>query len=187
MPNRALKVTPFASLAAKDRERRHAEVRRIFFATAFTSAFSSAQAREAYWRRWCGGYFDLWPDYCLLALAEEDGPVLGYLAGCPDSFASRAEPVIADIFYYTPVMLAGLRALPAHLHVNVAPGYQSGGTGSALVRRFFGMCRDGDCPGAHVVTAREAEAGRFFLSCGFALKTSFEAESRWLSLYEINW
>jgi GNAT superfamily N-acetyltransferase len=185
MQNGNFEIAAFGDLNGEDRERQLAEIRRIFFATAGRSLFPSKSAREDYWRRWCGIYLELWPGFCLLALSE-DGLASGYLAGCPDTFSREAAPAVANISYYTPGVLAGVRGWPAHLHINMAPGDQGQGGGHALVNAFLAACRKDRVPGVHVVTGRNAAAGCFYLACGFALKRDFAPLNPALSLYAMS-
>jgi GNAT superfamily N-acetyltransferase len=160
------------------------DVERIFWDTAGTRAFASSAEYRAYLTRWLGRYLDVCPEDAFVA--TRGGGVIGYLAGCRDTTSVLAAPIIADISYYTPEMLAHIRPFPAHFHVNVAPGAQGAGVGRALVVAFAAHCRAVGSTGIHVVTAADAPAAKFYAACGFAAHADLIAGGRRLCLYAMS-
>lgn len=159
-----------------DRRRLIDEATLLFFETANTQSFSSAEAKDGYLARWFGRYVDLQPEACLLAL-DDSGRVTGYVAGCFDTFGLGAQPIIRDISYYTPALCAALSSYPAHFHINVKPERQGSGIGRELVWRFIDLCRAAGANGIHVVTGAASPAVRFYERCGFRLETAAPAAS----------
>lgn len=152
-----------AALTADGREGLHRALDRIFFAASNTQSFASVGAREQFRERWLGRYLTHDPQWTYLALAGE-GEVTGYLAGCLEDPA-RAQR-FSDIGYFG--CFAALTArYPAHLHINLADRYRSGGIGSALVTRFCADAARAGAPGVHVVTSRGARNVRFYAKNGF--------------------
>jgi GNAT superfamily N-acetyltransferase len=142
------------------------EAERIFFETAYTKDFASSEEKAAFRARWFGRYAELYPGAFLLALGE-DRSVLGYIAGCIDSFAPASRAILGDIPNYTPEFLAAVVDYPSHLHINVLPGRQGQGIGRALITRFTGLCREHGSPGIHLVTGAVSRAVKFYESCNF--------------------
>jgi GNAT superfamily N-acetyltransferase len=161
-----------------------AGIERVFWATAGTRVFSNEAERTAYRDRWLGRYIRHFPESVLVA--ERGGEVAGYLVGCPDSFAEAAAPVLSDLGYYTPEVLAAACAFPAHFHVNVGPGWQGQGVGRQLVAGFAMMCLEAGSPGLHVVTGNASRAAAFYLSCGFRPRLDFASGGRRLTLYAMS-
>lgn len=139
----------------------------IFFDTASTKDFASPSQRDAFYQRWFGHYVEADPSSFFLA-RDESGAVIGYLAGCLDSFSPKNCAIIDDIGFYTPAFCAALSAYPSHLHINVKPGHQGLGIGHDLMASFFERCRESGSPGIHVVTGSRSRAVRFYRACGFA-------------------
>src|SRR5262249_28764455 len=138
----------------------------IFFETANTKSFGSADERNAFFMRWCGRYARMQPEAFLLALTP-DGDVSGYVAGCIDSFSTASKAIICDIPYFTPAFCAALAAYPSHFHINVKPGSQGKGIGRQLTGRFVQICTDASSPGIHVVTGASSAAVKFYEACDF--------------------
>jgi GNAT superfamily N-acetyltransferase len=146
------------------RERWLAQARSIFFATAYTKPPSSEA--ENFFKRWFGHYADTQPDAFLLASAN-NGDVVGYLAGCIDSYAAASRTITGAIDYFTPGFCAALKAYPSHFHINVKPGFQGQGIGHGLTARFAQLCAAAGSPGIHVVTWVSSPAVMFYEACGF--------------------
>jgi GNAT superfamily N-acetyltransferase len=138
----------------------------IFFETANTKSFGSAEEKHAFFMRWLGHYARTLPDAFLFALTPE-GDVCGYVAGCIDSFSEASHAIIGDIAYFTPPFCAALKAYPSHFHINVKPGLQGQGVGRLLIRRFLQICADAGSPGVHVVTGALSPAVKFYEACDF--------------------
>ena len=135
----------------------------IFFASSNTTSFASDEARALFRERWLGRYLTYDPQWTYVAMTS-GGDVAGYLAGCLEDPART--PRFADIGYFG--AFAGLTArYPAHLHINLAQGFRSGGIGSALIARFGAEARHAGAPGVHVVTSRGARNVRFYERNGF--------------------
>ena len=155
------------------RQRWLAQATEIFFATAYTSNFPSEDEKYSFWMRWFGSYAGTYPDAFVLAL-DDKGNVIGYLAGCIDSYSESSKTITTAIDYFTPHFFAALQAYPSHFHINVKPGYQGKGTGHRLAGRFVQLCANAGSPGIHVLTGAQSRAIEFYELFGF---TSFPEAS----------
>lgn len=160
------------------------EAAQIFFETANIKVFELPTVQEAFYERWFGHYLKTDPASFLLAL-DGNGAVIGYLAGCLDSFSEAARIIISDISFYTPAFCSALRDYPSHFHINVKPGHQGQGVGRLLLARFFQLCRERSSPGIHVVTGPKSRAVDFYRACGFVPLAVPEAEDLALLVYAI--
>jgi GNAT superfamily N-acetyltransferase len=129
-----------------------------------------------------------------LFVAEADGQVAGYAAGCLDSalahdvYRRRILPRLVRRFAFghwrrlpglrlvkvvrvarrrSRVMRSVLPRFPAHCHVNVARGFRGMGIGRALLGRFIELVRARGVAGVHVSTASEG-GRRLAAGAGFA-------------------
>ncbi|MBK3798081.1 GNAT family N-acetyltransferase [Azospirillum brasilense] len=139
----------------------------IFFLSTLRKDFASAEERAAFFRTWTGWYVERAPDDLWFALAE-DGTVIGYLTGCKDSAGALD---LARIIPKYQVFADRFAAFPAHLHVNVRPGFRDHGVGRALVDRFAEDCRANGLPGLHLVTGVFARNVGFYQRAGFTTAT----------------
>jgi hypothetical protein len=142
------------------------QAREIFFETANTKSFGSAQEKHSFFMRWFGHYAEMQPEGFLFALTP-DGGVSGYAAGCVDSFSASSKAIIGDISYFTPAFCAALAAYPSHFHINVKRGLQGKGVGRLLTGQFLQICADAGSPGVHVVTGASSPAVKFYEACNF--------------------
>jgi|WetSurSiteA1Bulk_404760.scaffolds.fasta_scaffold17448_2 ribosomal protein S18 acetylase RimI-like enzyme len=141
-------------------------------------------------------YTDVEPGYCWIA--EVEGRVAGFLAGCPDSKAKaglylrsilpgslgslirgkyQSGPLTRD--YLHRLVGAGFRneaphvdfkIYPAHLHINVDAGFRGHGFGRRLMNAYLGQLRGGQITGVHLNTTSLNEAAcRLYESVGFRL------------------
>jgi GNAT superfamily N-acetyltransferase len=138
----------------------------IFFETANTKSFGSAEEKHAFFMRWFGHYAGTQPEAFLFALTP-DGDASGYVAGCIDSFSGASKAITGDIPYFTPAFCAALAAYPSHFHINVKPGSQGKGIGRQLTGRFVQICANAGSPGIHVVTGASSLAVKFYEACDF--------------------
>lgn len=141
-------------------------------------------------------YMDLEPDS--LFVADVDGALTGYLAGCLDStqFPSESKRLDQAIrkyrlifrpkpaaFFVRGILDVAICAIrreptagdfedprwPAHLHINVIPEVRGIGVGAALMNQWFDRLRDTGSRGCHLQTLVEnARAVNFFARMGFA-------------------
>lgn len=141
-------------------------------------------------------YMDLEPGS--LFVAEVDGALAGYLAGCLDSstFPKESERVEEAIrkhrLIFRPrsaaffarasvdVAFATIRRestagdfddarWPAHLHINVVPAARGTGVAEGLMEGWLDRLREAGSPGCHLQTLVEnTRAVRFFERLGFA-------------------
>jgi GNAT superfamily N-acetyltransferase len=136
----------------------------IFFASSNVQQFDDAAERAAFRERWIGRYLDHWPEHVFVA-STPDARIVGYLAGCLADPATH--PMFADIAYM-PAFADLSRSYPAHLHINLDPGWRSGGIGTRLIEAFCAHAT-GRVAGVHVVTGRTARNVGFYERNGFRL------------------
>jgi ribosomal protein S18 acetylase RimI-like enzyme len=141
-------------------------------------------------------YMDLVPDS--LFVAEVDGELVGYLAGCLDTssfpgqshlmaeairkhrLVFRRRPAAFFVRSTADLARAAIRRepvagdfvdarWPAHLHINVASAARGTGAADGLMNRWFERLRETGSPGCHLQTVAENDrAVRFFRRMGFA-------------------
>ena len=158
--------------------------REIFFETSNTKSFASAEERDAFAMRWFYRYASHCPGAFLLA--EANGSIIGYLAGCFDTFGLPARPIIGDLPYYDADISGALSHFPSHFHINVAPGNQGRGIGRRLLDRFAEVCRDDGSRGIHVVTGATAPSVKFYQACGFCQMKDIPEKHNRLSILTLD-
>jgi ribosomal protein S18 acetylase RimI-like enzyme len=143
-------------------------------------------------------YLDYEPEHCFVA--DDSGLAVGYIIGSTDTIAQReafdrlivpriVKHALAKTLFRHPGdvwFLLGLTdhaeyekglysedlvtTFPAHLHMNVLPGYQRKGIGGSLMARFIEAMRTAGAPGVHLVTSTEnKKALPFYRGEGFAV------------------
>jgi GNAT superfamily N-acetyltransferase len=163
----AIRVGRLMDVVAGPLPARASEVRgieTIFFASSNVQQFDDAAERAAFRERWLGRYLDHWPEHVFVA-STPDARIVGYLAGCLADPATH--PMFADIAYM-PAFADLSRSYPAHLHINLDPGWRSGGIGTRLIEAFCAHAT-GRVAGVHVVTGRTARNVGFYERNGFRL------------------
>lgn len=140
----------------------------IFFEASGRS-FCTAREREIFRERWLGRYLQGGTDALFVA---SSGPrtVVGYVVGALEHPGRQAR--FADIPYFRNEFADLCGTFPAHLHVNLAPGYRGQGIGARLIEAFALHARAAGAPGMHVVTGQGLRNVRFYLACGFAERGS---------------
>lgn len=130
-----------------------------------------AAERAEFAERWTGPYRVLRPDWTFVAV--EEGKVVGYLTGSPDSLAFeeerhktfKPEPDSRE-FFPMDFRLGLWSEHPAHLHMNVAASARGRGAGRALLEAFFGELRARGVRSAHVFCGERASG--YWKKAGFA-------------------
>lgn len=140
------------------------QIETIFFASSNVQQFRDAAERATFRERWLGRYLDRWPEEVFVA-ATADRRIVGYLAGCLEDPA--AHPAFADIAYM-PAFADLSRSYPAHLHINLDPGWRSTGIGTRLIEAFCTHAAR-RVAGVHVVTGRMSRNVRFYERNGFRM------------------
>jgi GNAT superfamily N-acetyltransferase len=139
------------------------QIEAIFF-EASQRTFAPGPEREAFRERWLGRYLRGGSDVVLLALAGEKR-VAGYLLGALENPAEQ--PRFADLAYFRTDFAELCRRFPAHLHINLAPGFRSRGIGGRLIEAFAVRAAAARAPGVHVVTGEGMRNVGFYRRCGF--------------------
>jgi GNAT superfamily N-acetyltransferase len=139
------------------------QVDAIFFEASGRAGFASTEERAAFRERWLGRYLRGGSDIVLIA-QDAAGTVAGYLVGALEDPAGQER--FADIDYFRGVFRDLCRRYPAHLHINLAPGFRSRGIGARLIDAFATHAAAARAPGLHVVTAKAARNVRFYARCG---------------------
>ena len=135
-------------------------------------------AREVFLDAFANFYTDVSHHY--LWVAHDDGELLGYIMGCPDTrnydmwFRSNVKRVAwraATLRYrgvFTRKSLTYIRRYmrlrlpyvdlspyPAHLHINTRADRRGTGVGSALMQAYLDQLRNENIPGIHLETSSE--------------------------------
>ncbi len=133
-------------------------------------------AREVFLDAFASFYTDVMGNY--LWIAEEDGALLGYLMGCPDTidynewFRANVKKVawrvvtlryrgvftrksLGYIWRYWQVRIPyiDLSPYPAHLHINTRADKRGSGSGTALMKTYLDQLRNENVPGVHLETS----------------------------------
>ena len=154
------RIDLISSFGKEERQELLAQAEFIFFETARVKSFDSDKERENFRWRWFGRYAEIHPSAFFVARSP-DGSVIGYLAGCIDTFADENRELVADVDYYTPAFASTLTGYPSHLHINIAPHRQNQGIGKTLMDRFHKACQRAGSSGVHVVTSASPRPWRF--------------------------
>jgi GNAT superfamily N-acetyltransferase len=141
-----------------------AQIEEIFFVSSNVQQFADANERATFRERWLGRYLGRWPEHFFVATTS-DGRIVGYLAGCLED--PTTHPAFADIAYM-PAFADLSRSYPAHLHINLDPGWRSGGIGTRLIEAFCAHAAR-RVAGVHVVTGRTARNVGFYERNGFRM------------------
>ncbi|HEY7669588.1 MAG TPA: GNAT family N-acetyltransferase [Hyphomicrobium sp.] len=156
-----ISIRRFTEIA--DRERLEPALDAIFFEASATQSFASEDARAVFRERWLGRYLKHEPQWAYVA-RDADGSVAGYLVGSIDD--PRRNQRYGDVGYF--LDFAHLTEdYPAHLHVNLAPGYRNRGIGAALIEAFATAAAAAGAAGMHVVTGSGSRNVRFYERNGF--------------------
>jgi ribosomal protein S18 acetylase RimI-like enzyme len=136
-----------------------ASVESLFFLASTRQEFSSDEERDAWAQRWLGTYWRHFLEWIYVARAQ-DGQIVGYLTGCPDSpFIEKdclpGMAVFSDLF----------ERFPAHFHINCHPDWRSQGVGSALVAHYLKALRS-EVVGVHIITSADARNRDFYRANG---------------------
>jgi GNAT superfamily N-acetyltransferase len=142
---------------------RAAQVDAIFF-EASGRTFAPGPERAAFRERWLGRFLQGGTDIVLLAI-DGGETVAGYLVGALDDPSQQSR--FADISYFARDFRDLCRRYPAHLHINLAPGFRNQGVGVQLIENFAARASAAGAPGMHVVTGKQARNVSFYTRCGF--------------------
>ena len=130
--------------------------------------------------RWASWYVRHSSDYSFVAVDENDRPV-GYILCAPDTklfhrgYISEMEPLIKDKLrqlkredpeiwakyrrtflppvrdYGWPFMASVVREYPAHMHIDLLPGFQRGGLGGRMMERLLKKLESAGIRGLHLI------------------------------------
>ncbi len=86
-----------------------------------------------------------------------------------------------EILSYQEQLPAMIEEYPAHLHINVLPGYQRLGIGHALMDRFIETMSVADARGIHLITTSiNSKAVPFYKKRGFKVLSEQSFDARWV-------
>lgn len=138
------------------------------------------------------------PEHCFVASDKDSGRITGYIFGTPDTitqekrFARRmiwriaARAILYSLWRYpesfrmvlhfqhvsasAPLPVEVRREYPAHLHINVLPGFHARGLGSALLLRFEEHMKVCGASGIHLITSEgNVKAVPFYRKHGYSI------------------
>ncbi len=173
-----------------------AAVDRICFLTLDDNDDNDERFREIAGLRWAIPYLRYELEHCFVAVDEKDEPI-GYILSSPDAnnfrkqFRRRMKKEIAAAFrkqrgkfppglyireyfestrYLDTLPRSLEKEYPAHLHINILPGYQGQGLGVVLIDALKKHLVEIGCPGIHLGVGWEnTGAIRFYEKTGFIL------------------
>ena len=152
-------------------------VQRICLETAGARFVDTPYKKRAAVAAFCRYFIDRCPEFCFVAVDEDDIPV-GYII-CTPTFERWCRYVPEQfltgfpfsIFWSLGSMLGAvpyLKAYPAHLHINLLPSYQRRGLGRQLMGALERALQEHKCPGVSLcVSKQNPGAMKFYESCGF--------------------
>ncbi len=138
------------------------QIKDIFFHSSSVKVFKSDEDKNNFFKRWCGDYIELFPDFFYLMIDDKSN-LLGYMAVCPDTEAFinklsiKSMEVFADQF----------KKFPAHLHMNTHENYRGLGLGSMLIRGVETHLKAKNIPGIFLITERNMQNFKFYERNGF--------------------
>ncbi|MEM1306776.1 MAG: GNAT family N-acetyltransferase [Pseudomonadota bacterium] len=135
----------------------------ILFESAHRKDFTSVAERAAFRTQWLGLYLDDFRDFVIVA--RLDSRIVGYVVGCP---LTRPDDPRFEALSYFHALGDALDRAPAHLHINIAAPYRSGGLGARVIEALIARLAAHGVPGVHAITAHDARNTRFYERCGFA-------------------
>jgi len=163
------------SYQPKDKE----NVRNICIQTGPDRALEPGRARNMLLATYCDYYIECEPQNCSV-IANEDDEAVGYIL-CAENYWNYRERFLRD---YAP-RVKGLRyrvecqgsarlpklfvkKYPAHLHIDILPGYQRMGLGSRLMDTLTAQLREKGIPGVMLgVGAGNVKGRSFYNKYGF--------------------
>lgn len=148
-----------------------ASLDRILFEASAVQSFDNSMAQARFRHRWLGRYLDEEANHAFLAIADS-GAVAGYVIGA--LLDPARDPGSADLAYFGQFQSITSQ-YPAHLHINLAAQFRSGGIGSRLLSAFLDHVRARGAPGVHIVTGKGMRNVGFYARNGFSLM----AEAPW--------
>lgn len=138
------------------------QVKFIFYESSSLKEFSSAEKKEAFFKRWCGDYVSIYPEQFFIM--REDQKVLGYLSGCCNSSLALCRLEVPGIALFRDLF----ESYPAHFHINFHPDCRGRGLGSQLVESFVKNLKEKKGTiGVHIVTSPGAPNIGFYQRLGF--------------------
>ncbi len=150
-------------------------------------------ARQLYLDYFALYYTDIVGKY--LWVAEENGSILGYIMGCPDTYlygrwlmqhikvlkrkfftlqyrglTPRTLKIIWDYWHLQGPAFIDLSPYPAHLHINTRSDMRGQGIGAALMEKYLNQLRAEKISGVHLETTSENKiAYPWYEKLGFKL------------------
>ena len=136
----------------------------------------------------CTKYSDFYTETCpehIRVLADEGDTARGYILCCPDwrqyrkawreTYLRRIRGcgfVYKHLQYHSmwEIRHMGRRGYPAHLHIDIDPGFQRSGGGTAMMDALFGQLREEGVEGIYLGCGLDNEVGNsFYRHYGFTL------------------
>lgn len=140
------------------------QLREIFFETSTVKDFKDDSSREAFFYKYLGFYLEHYPQFCFVA--ANDGDVLGYIAGSPESLS----PKLLYLQSHLEMFREELLKFPAHLHINFRREAQGMGFGRKLIVHLENELKNNDIKGLHIMTGPEAQNRFFYQKLGFTFQ-----------------
>ncbi len=137
------------------------QVKEIFFEASIRKNFESDEEKEQFFDRWCGVYWNHYPEHFYLAL--EGDQLLGYLSGCADSL--KALEVLNMPGYKE--FSDDFSLFPAHFHINCHHSQRGLGIGGKLTDWFCDALRGENVKGVFIITAPMSRPTSFYMKKGF--------------------
>lgn len=159
-------------MAPAAERRLYAAAEAVFWETANTTCFGSAEELLQFRRKYFDYYWEVAPELFLPALTEAEGGTLdppgpgalGYLCAVADT---REHPELFDLADHIPLFADLYERYPAHLHINLTAASRGHGLGGRLIAVLEERLRDRGIAGLHLVTDPGARNVGFYRKNGF--------------------
>lgn len=150
----------------------YAAAEAVFWETANTTCFGSAEELLQFRRKYFDYYWHAAPELFLLALTEAEGGILdppgpgalGYVCAVADT---REHPELSGLSDHIPLFADLYERYPAHLHINLTAASRGRGLGGRLIAALEERLRARGATGLHLVTDPDARNVRFYRKNGF--------------------
>lgn len=151
------------------------QIKEIFFMSSDKKTFLNDEDKANFFKKWCGDYIELFPEYVFLAIRNET-ELLGYLTGVDDTLSALDVLKVPGLKVFEDLY----QEYPAHLHINAHEKSRGLGVGSELVLSFEKILREKKVVGLHLITSENARNTSFYKKNGFLYH-----ELRKLNSYEL--
>ncbi|MBY0414004.1 MAG: GNAT family N-acetyltransferase [Bdellovibrionales bacterium] len=156
-----LEILALTDIKKEEKDRVLKASEEIFFLSSSVKEFASPEKKEAFYKRWCRDYQEVYPEEFFVVL--EGKKVLGYLSGCSKTIEGLSVLSVPGVLTFEDLY----EKFPAHLHINFHPDARGKGLGSQLIRHYIAYLKKRKVRGLHLITSPGAQNVSFYERLGF--------------------